>query len=287
MYSKTSLSICVLIVLINSTCFAQSTIVWSIKHPSINHTSYLVGTFHQLGNSFVDSLPIIKQILIQSDIAVFESIDTKDKVVKLLNNRSDEFEYKVTFKKSDVLFLETYSQNWAVPICKLKPIELLIKLQQEYIKTNCGTVKPSDTWDHFDNYLIYIAKEKNIPIIGLETDSLQTIDINMNSPDFNWKQAKKPIIKLISQIESSKRNSIQCKQALDYMSFTLNYQFDQKCGDESLILRNESWMPIILSHIATKNTFIAVGLLHLYGECGLIEKLRATGNIIEPMPMKK
>ena len=49
------LSILLSVNMVNS----QNTILWSISKPDSNKTSYLFGTFHQMGNSFVDNKPKI------------------------------------------------------------------------------------------------------------------------------------------------------------------------------------------------------------------------------------
>ena len=49
------LSILLSVNMVNS----QNTILWSISKPDSNKTSYLFGTFHQMGNSFVDNKPEI------------------------------------------------------------------------------------------------------------------------------------------------------------------------------------------------------------------------------------
>ena len=51
---------------------AQNTILWEVEYVD-GKVSYLLGTMHQMGNSFVDSLPIIKQKLVDS-----EEMPTKD-----------------------------------------------------------------------------------------------------------------------------------------------------------------------------------------------------------------
>ncbi len=56
---------------------------------------------------------------------------------------------------------------------KEKPTEILWKLQQLFQKNICGTVLPTDKLNYFDNCLLHIAKENNINVLGLETDSIQ------------------------------------------------------------------------------------------------------------------
>lgn len=278
--------LCVFMIVCAFNCKSQSTIMWQITNPSTSDTSFIVGTYHQLGNSFVDSFPVIAESLYHSEIAVFESIDSSKILTDYLNSRDDNYEYKNKLKKSDVLFLDNYAANWKVPISKLTPIELYITLQQECIKSKCGTINANDTWHHFDNYLIHLSKTKGIKTVGLETDSLQTEYINKFIGEFEWNMAKKPIHKFISYIRSSKSNIPICKTAKDYMSFSFDYQFAVKCGDEELIQRNENWFPIIVENVEARKTFIAVGLMHLYGDCGLISKLREKGYRVEPVPMR-
>lgn len=64
-----------------------------------------------------------------------------------------------------------------------------------------------------------------------------------------------------------------------------DYQFTETCNTE-LKSRNENWIPQLEKILPEKNCFIAVGLLHLYGECGLIVQLRKRGYKVEPVELK-
>jgi hypothetical protein len=130
--------------------FGQKTILWKITDTINNKSSTIVGTFHQLGNSFVDSIPEIKERLLKSEIAIFESIGKIEETQKMINTRKKSLEIENNFKKKDFDALIEISKNWKVDIYKLKPIELRWKLQREFQKTKCKTVIPSDNWDHFD-----------------------------------------------------------------------------------------------------------------------------------------
>ena len=67
--------------------FSQNTILWKVTNTINNKTSIIVGTFHQFGNSFVDSIPELKENLYNSELAIFESIDYKDQTQKIINSR--------------------------------------------------------------------------------------------------------------------------------------------------------------------------------------------------------
>lgn len=71
------------------------------------------------------------------------------------------------------------------------------------------------------------------------------------------------------------------------MSFSFSYQFNSECQDSTLLIeRNEKWMPTILENIENKQAFITVGLLHLYGQCGLIMQLRNKGYLVSEIELK-
>jgi len=261
--------------------FGQNTILWSVTDTASKNTSFLLGTYHQIGNSFVDSLPEIQNALFSSNLAIFESIDNGEKIRAYLNGRNDNLEYLNNLKKSDIKFLQSLASDWAVPISKLKPMELLTKLQQVYFETQCGSVKPTDRWNHFDDYLIYLAQSRNITIMGLESDSLQTENISAFAPDVTWKSVKKPIHTWVKNIKGSKHTKKYCQNVIDYMNMSFNYQFDEKCGENPMLKgRNDEWMKILPTLIQENNCFIAVGLLHLYGDCGLIMQLREQGYVV-------
>jgi uncharacterized protein len=259
----------------------QNTILWSVTDTASKNTSFLLGTYHQIGNSFVDSLPEIQEALFSTNVAIFESIDNGEKVRAYLNSRSDNSEYLTNLKKSDITFLQSLASDWAVPISKLKPLELLTKLQQVYFETQCGSVKPTDKWDHFDDYLIYLARSKNMTTVGLESDSLQTANITAFAPDVTWESVKKPIHTWVNNIKGSKHRTTYCQFAREYMSMSFNYQFDQTCNEDPMLKgRNDKWMKILPDYLRNDKCFIAVGLLHLYGDCGLIMQLRQQGFVV-------
>lgn len=264
----------------------QNTILWSVHDSSSAKTSYLLGTFHQMGNSFVDSIPQIKSALLSSELAIFETTSAGKNVSKLMQSRKDQYEYKKFLKKSDLAYLDDLSSDWNVPLSKVNPIELLIKLQQERTKTLCGTIKPKDKWSHFDQYLIHLATNDSIPLYGLETDSSQIELINrLSKSKMTWDDAKKPIHKTIIDIKRQRHRKRYCQSAWNYMNMEFNYQFNETCNT-AFKSRNGSWIPQLEKIIPEKNCFIAVGLLHLYGKCGLINQLRNKGYIVEPIKLE-
>lgn len=263
--------------------FAQNTILWTIKKEGNPHTSYLLGTYHQMGNSYVDSLKTVTRALQSSQLAVFENIDTGEKLANFLNSRTENFSYKEKLSKKYLKGLEEIAKNWAVPVSKLSPPELRLKLEQVYYETQCGTIKPTDTSKVFDSYLIKMAKKNSVEVLGLESNDLMTSYINQTDRT-EWKDVKKEIYTWVDNIKLKRETKTLCSMAEAYKKQKLDYQLDSECAETVIISsRNAVWLPIIEKNIAEKNTFIAVGYAHLTGTCGLVTKLREAGYKVKPV----
>jgi len=277
----------IFILFISGICSGQNTILWKVSDTISGKNSFLVGTFHQFGNSFVDSIPELKDALLESELAVFESIDDFEKTRKMVNSRITSNEIEKKLKRKDFEKLKQISKNWKVDLYKLRPIELRWKLQQEFQKIKCKTVLPTDKWNHFDNYLTHIAKENEIELVGLENDSLQLSLIEKEYGFPEWKKEKKIISFWIEKLTTEELAKGDCSFTNKYRVFDLDYQLTENCPTDILIKqRNEDWMKIIPGLLSNKKCFVAVGYAHLQNKCGLIEKLRAGGFLVEPINIK-
>jgi uncharacterized protein YbaP (TraB family) len=270
--------------------FAQETILWKIERPGTQNVSYLLGTLHQVGNSFVDDRPTIKSLLLRSNIAVFESVEDKKKtILDVMNNRPDNFSYREDLDKKDVEYLESISKDWPAPISKAFPAELALKLEQLYVLDVCETTKPSDTAKHLDDYLLSLAQNANIKLQGLESNADQFKAINAMQI-YDWKAFREGIAARVKNLQKKKNKNQLCRIANTYMGdMNFDYQFNVKCAenDAMLINRNEKWMPEIEQILQNNNAFIAVGLMHLFGDCGIISNLKKSGYKVTPVPLLK
>ncbi len=266
---------------------AQSTILWKVSDTLHHKTSYIFGTFHLFGNSFVDSIPEIEKYLSQSELAVFESLDKEDFIRNTINQRKVTSEIEKKLRKKNYQKLLMISRNWKVDIHKLKPIELRWKLEQMLIRTRCNTVKKDDRWNHLDHYLQHLAKNHKIRMLGLETSEQQLRYIEREYKFPHWKDERKRISYLLNQLTGDYFNQSNCSLANQYRNYDLNYDFDKKCENSVLIReRNTVWMKLLPGLIKNNNCFIAVGLLHLYNNCGILQQLKEKGFLVEPVSLK-
>ncbi len=266
---------------------AQKTILWSIKSPSNDKISYLLGTFHQLGNSFVDSIPEIEKKLKSSELAIFESIDDPSRITNQINVREDNKETIHFIESNDFLILKELAKNWKVHLNKLTSTEIILKLQQSLPSVICDNVKETDTFSHFDNYLVFKAKQNNVPVFGFESDSMQLKYINQNSISKYNEKEKQKIVSLCKILNEKDKTKYNCEFDEKYKKFDINYKLNTACNDDILLKqRNQKWIPVILDKIKKQNCFITVGLFHLYNDCGLITQLRQNGFTVEPITLR-
>lgn len=273
-------------------CFGQNTILWKVTNPKTKNTSYLIGTFHQFGEKFVNQYPKIEKLISVSDIAYFESlkIDSTE-TQKIINSRKTDNSISKYFNKKQMEKLEDYFNHSGINLTKITPIELKFKLQQKYTRKVCKTTENSEENQHFDNYLIHIAEKYKINKVGFETTEEQISLLNQEYKDMTWQNQKKEILFYVSNIESKNPDITDkenlCGFAEKYKKFDLNYQFDKSSPLKTLtVARNNEWLksiiPILLED---KKIFIAVGYMHLMYKEGLIEQLKQNGFIVQPEPM--
>jgi uncharacterized protein YbaP (TraB family) len=276
-------SVIVFVLLFNN-CLAQNTIIWEVSDTINNKKSFIVGTYHDIGNSFVDSIKIIRKTLLSAEVAVFESVDEREVVSNLLQQRTAQNEIKKLLSKQDYKKLKSISKNWEIDIATLKPIELLVILRREFQIQKCKTLNPADTWDHFDNYLIDVAKKNNIELVGLETDSIQLSILKEIQDSWGVDAVNQEISYWLSALTSTQNWYEECEPTLQYQKLEIDYEFTTDCEDDILNKsRNEQWITKLTEIVSTKNSFIAVGLLHLKYQCGLLESFRKYGFVVKPV----
>ena len=281
--------------LFSAVLMGQNTILWKVTNNTNKNISYLLGTNHLFGESFVDSLSIIKDKLQETDIVITESKSDNGKGYAYYNTRTssdtlstilskDHFDYIINhFKKS-------MSQ---VDATKLTPGELFIFLQAGYPKFKCAAINQGDT-SAMDDYVQYLGQLNKKSLYYFETDSFQFEKITQITSIYDWKFLKKNLPSLIDKYRNEKTDEKLCSQINQYASLAFDYKFGEKCNflkannfnEEIVRKRNADWLPKLKLFLENNNCFIAVGLGHFYNKCGLIQQLREIGYNIEPIKMK-
>ncbi len=265
-------------------CLSQNTILWKVKDTVSGNQSYLLGTFHAFGNSFVDSIPQIKKALEKSDLAIFENIATENDITQFFEKRESKNSWWKNLKKKDLQNLMNYTEQWSYPLGKLTMIETIILLERDFSTQICKTKKSYDKWSNFDNYLTFLAKELEIEIMGLETFEEQTELIQKEFGHIKKRKLKKQLLGKLKKLNSKVSDSMDCREEYKFRRMELNYSFEKNCPNDVLVKkRNDSWLKILPSFFKRKNCFLVVGYEHLKYKCGLIQSLKLQGFEIEPI----
>lgn len=273
---------------------SQNTVLWKITKEDNKHTSYLMGTHHQTGGHFVDSLyPLIKEKLLQSEVAIFETVG-ENKTKEKIRQRKDDEQYKKVLRKKYIQRLEKIMARKKYPLAKFSPVEVYWLLGKLMVTERCDNYLPTDSLIQLDSYLKLLATQKSIKMIGLETPEAQLTFINKDKNNLDWLAVKKdkPFLKELRyfiDINSGVENAQNiCAFSKKYKTLDLNYSFQKNCPDDVIIKeRNKNWMKQLLSQMKQRNCFIAVGLAHLYyADCGIIAQLKANGFSVVPVSLK-
>lgn len=272
-----------------SVLYGQNTILWKITKPGNKHVSWLLGTHHMFGESFVDSFPVIKKKLYASNLVITESKIDRQQIAGYYNARPSSDSLFTILSKPDVDYINQILNNHEINISTFTPGELFLRLQITYPKFKCAVMNASDKYI-MDEYLQYLGGRKKKKLYYLETDSFQLDKIREITKDLGWPFFKKRVPPLLAKYRANLTDENQCLFSNQYASFTVDYKLGDSCKttgvNETLISsRNDEWMKKIPALLDKRNCFIALGLAHLYNECGIIMRLKEMGYRVEQVEM--
>lgn len=269
-------------------CFcAQYTIgqihIWTVDSKENTHTSYLFGTFHQMGEAYFDSIFYLNQVFQKIEVLVVESADTGKALKNMILSREEDYSYENYLSKITIDSLESFVKQY--PLSKLKPHELLHSLQQQFYLRHCNTLNDSSKWSSFDGYLQQIAEKNHKIILGLETDSMQLSYLEQANYNVNWENSKQSIHYWLGTYFKGQDKKTLCQLFDNYKKSPLqSFELEKKCTQNVLLYqRNRQWIKQLPSLLNNNSCLIAVGQRHLKYDCGLINQLRELGYKVKPV----
>ena len=263
----------------------DNSLLWEIKSPKINKSSFLYGTIHmvkkedfKLKEKVKRSFNSCTKLALEVDLNM--SLKTKMDVAMstlLPNNKSiDEFMSKDEFMKLKVYAVDSVgiSEKKFNKYTRLKPFYFSSIL----IKESLGKIKSYDEEFH------KMSSKNKMSEIGLESIQSQLKIIDQTSIQDQVKM-------LLEGLENEEANSFdQMVKAYNEEDIKTLYKIitnestDIKDFQYNFIdKRNQSWISVIEKTINIEPTFIAVGAGHLYGEKGIINLLKKQGYDVNPV----
>ena len=276
-------------------------LLWEISGKDLKKPSYILGTHHAVGVSFVDSiqglaqkLKEVKQVVGEVDMSQMQS--TAVAMIQYSMMPAG-YSYQSLLSDDDYKLLDkilTERMGMGMDQMQaLRPSMITVFLTQLY----CSEVFPeflNPNFETIDGYVQTKARSQKKNVIGLETIEEQfKLIYNSGSIEDQVKEllclVKKPekaiaqLVELTDFYYKKDLNKI-CELYLDTYNET---DTDDDCNTSQYSLdglnkeRNDKWLKILPQIMKKKSSLIAVGAMHIAGEEGLLYKLSQMGYTVE------
>lgn len=267
----------------------ENSLLWEITGNELQDTSYLFGTYHFAGSSFLDTLPVITNVFKKANTVIGE-IKMENEILvtaqliphmKMDDARFDQLlspsEYKIVNN-----YLTKISNGLTINMFKsIKPAALQLVMMRQ-----TAPVKIAAGEKLMDLYFQQEGEKLKKEIIGLETIKEQG-KLLFGLP---IKRQKKLLLKFVKEADTQERLA---KEIFDYYRAqdlenleNLFERYNHYNNEELKSLmknRNKKWMEKLPGIMKKSSAFIAVGGGHLIGKYGLISLLRKAGYTVRPI----
>jgi uncharacterized protein YbaP (TraB family) len=263
----------------------DNSLLWEISGNGLASPSYLYGTDHLIGGSFLDTLPYVMEKFKQCKAVATEA-----------DLESEPLEYKShIFLKNDSLSnlftRDEFSEIDRVlthflpyPLLKfnhVKPVYVYYQLSS-FISPRTA----SSTNHHLDRYFRDEAHKMGYKVLGLEGVKFHD-SLLYDSP---LDKQKKSLLYFVRHIDYyrtllQKASKLYHEQNLNGLEIQTNSKpvFTDERLDRTVRARNMNWLRKLPAIMKQQPTFIAVGAGHLLWDCGLINQLRLKGYTVKPV----
>lgn len=273
---------------------AQKAMHWKVSGNGLQEPSYLFGTYHLLKDQYLLKYPKTLENFQKANAVMVEvHADSAEMMAasmgqimmtdEKLSNLVDSSDFKlIVAEMQRVLGFAPVEM-----IEQFKPSALMMTLVTKYVDDASPEIKQYEG-TVMDMYFAREAKALQKDVLSLETVQEQ-LDLVFNQHPYD-EQANQ----LVTFIKK-KDEMLELQKALTATYFEADlkkmlklsekYIEEYESGDMAYLTddRNLRWLPAIEEAIGRQSTFIAVGALHLPGEKGLIQLLKAKGYKVTPV----
>ena len=267
---------------------SESSLLWEIKGPGVEHGSYLFGTMHLIEKEYFLFPKSLEKRVQKADILVMElpGMPSQFDALKLLKLKEGSFFDFFTTEQSDSIFvwakeaLKLSEEAFRKTISPMKPfVAIQLATQMQFMGKTAS----------YELKLEEIATESKVEIKGLETLEEQLSFFDNLTKEQQAEMVMEGIREMQKSIEFSKKvQQVYARQNVDSLYNMLHENGGIITSEEKLFIddRNKKWIPQIRESLASKRTFIAVGAGHLGGPNGLIRLLEKEGYTLSPVELK-
>jgi uncharacterized protein YbaP (TraB family) len=265
--------------------------LWEISGNGLKQPSYLYGTYHLLSDSYLNSVPVVKERFQQSNGVVVE-VEIDSAAMKQMSTKVLMTDNKISTLLSPEDFSlvgkevkQTIGYELTM-LDQMKPISLFLMLSMtEYQKLD---VVKQYAGKPLDSYFAAQGKKDGKKVTSLETIEHQLdllydhhpVAIQANQL-VNYVKQKEEVLKIQNQL-----TDLYFTKDLNGM-WNAYVAYSKLTGDEDMAYmvddRNKNWIMKLPAIMQERSTFVAVGALHLPGENGLIQLLQKAGYKVKPL----
>ncbi|MCT4643567.1 MAG: TraB/GumN family protein [Carboxylicivirga sp.] len=273
----------VILLLFVAISFGQKSLLWKISGNDLEKPSYLFGTIHLIcpddyfiPENLPEALKQCKQLVLEvdmSDPTLMQKMQAGMMNPQMKNIKADlsEEDAKII---NDALVKAMGMGIDQLGIMKPWALSTMIA-----VTMGLECKQPAQ----YEMELMKMAKEKEMPLMGLETVEAQ-LAVFDNIPYTRQLEMLTDGIKNIEEDKALFVKMVDHYKAQDVFGlYKLMLEQDEMAdfGEYLLDGRNKNWIPILTKSMNDKACFIAVGAGHLGGENGVIALLRAKGYKVE------
>ncbi len=269
-----------------------NSLLWEVSGNGLKQPSYLFGTFHLLNDSYLNTVPEVKQSFDKSKGVVVETELDSSRLAELApkmvmtDNKISNLISAEDFALVDAEVKQAMGYELKM-LDQMKPMSLLMLLSvTEYQKAE---VLKQYTGSALDAYFANQGRKDGKKITRLETME-QQFDLL-----YNQHSVEKQAVQLVGYVRD-KETSLKVSDQITKLYFdkNLSKMWDESeafnkvfFGDEDMAYmvddRNKNWMKQLPGLMKEQSTFVAVGALHLPGPNGLIVLLQRAGYTVKPL----
>lgn len=290
----------------------ENSLLWKISGNGLQYDSYLLGTMHNVGCTFLDSISGFRKAFKEAKQMAIEfdanALDNQRMNLAQYVYMPQDSTYATLYSDSDFQYVDSKLREGNPQYFKYKPMFWCSFFTSMIAYQN---IRGKET--DMDRFILQLGKQNYKKTLFMETleevnkrtvylDSLkysinlkyqaaflktilkspETISASMNFASQLYKEQSMSGLMAIDSLDKKNMNFSELENIQDKEKQHLKKvmeHFIEILGSR----RNEEWMKNILPMIHEDSSLIAVGVGHLIGVNGLIAKLRDLGYSVEPM----
>lgn len=265
----------------------ESSLLWKIEGPGIDKPSYLFGTMHLIEKEYFLFPDKLEKLIKKSDLVVLEiaGMPSQSEALKMVMLKEGTFFDYFNEEQTDSILA------WA---------KKELKMEENVFRTSMNKMKPfvvvqlatqmqfMGKTESYEMTIEKIAKENKIELKGFETAEQQMSIFDNMTKEQQTEMVMEGIRDSGKTMELTQTmEKMYVRQNVDSLYMMVQEEGGVLADEQASFLddRNENWIPQIVTMIADKKTFIAVGAAHLGGPNGVIRLLERKGYTLTPVEL--